>query len=173
MITRNIQLILILVALVLSSACRHNDAALHRRDERSIFLPASVVAGYAEMDRRNSQLRTFALKKKPSLWSRVQSLRANLDVQEEKVVHARERLVRMDRIPEQDNGYVRLCQERYRLALLLRELFNEIEEAYLEAALYEDSLGEKGFKPTQDDQQEGVDDARMLQHYYRELLNKK
>ena len=173
MITRKILSILILVALVLSSACRHNDSALHRREERSIFLPASEVAGYAEMDRRNSLLRSFALQKMPSLWRRMQSLRATLDVQEENVVQARERLVRMGRTPEQDKGYFKLCRERYRLAVRLRKLFDEIEEAYLDAALYEDSLGDKGLKTTQDDQQEGIDDARMLQQYYRELLKKK
>ncbi len=173
MITRKMQLILIWVVLVLSSACRHNDAALHKRDKQSIFLPASVVADYAEMDGQSARLRQFALKKMPSLWKRVQSLRAALDVQEEKVVQARERLARMGRTPEQDSGYIRLCEERHRMALLLRELFDEIKEAYLDSTLYEDSLGDKGLKTTQDDQQEGIDDAKMLQHYYRELLKNK
>ncbi len=142
------------------------NAAMRKKQKRIKFLPASVVADYAEMDGKSARLRQFALKKMPSLWKRFQSLRAALDVQEEKVVQARERLDRMGRTPEQDSGYIRLCEERYRMALLLRELFVEIDKAYLDSTIYEDSLGDKGLKKFEEEQQEGVDDARMLRKRY-------
>ena len=164
-----------MLAKIIASSLKKSDynAAMRKKQERIKFLPASVVAGYAEMDRKSARLRQFALKKIPSLWKRVQSLRAALDVQEEKVVQARERLERVGRTPEKDSGYIRLCEERHRMAILLRELFDEIEKAYLDATLYEDSLGDRGLKKFEEEQQEGIDDARMLRKQYEGLKNRK
>ena len=149
------------------------QAAMSQLEYRKRFRPASQVADYAEMQRLSSQVRQFAMKHSPELWKRIQNTRAALDVQEEKVNQLRTNLKQLGLQPESDEGFIRICEERYQMALLLKKLHEELKMAYKEAQLYENSFRKNDIEEiNRNAGEDGVQDARMLQEHYRQLKKK-
>ena len=146
------------------------QTAMGEQESRRRFLPASMIADYNEIQSLDAQLRPFALKNAPQLWRHFQEVRAALDVQEEKINRLRIDLIRLGAKPEKDEGYIRVCDEKYQLALLLRNLHAELKKAYREAQLFESSFRKRDYDEIyRRTQENGLQDAKMLQDYYRKL----
>ena len=160
-------------AIAASLSSKDYQAAMKQLEFRKRFLSASIIADYAEMQRLDKQLRPFALENSPSLWKHIQEVRAALDVQEEKVNGLRENLFHLGIQPEKDEAYVKICTERYQLALLLKKLYGELKEAYREAQLFENSFTRDDYDNIQRKTKEnGIQDAKMLQKHFRQLREK-
>ena len=147
--------------------------AMRQVEHGKRFLPAGMIADYAEMRRLDRTLRPFALKNSPQLWSQIQEVRAALDVHDEKVNELHENLSRLGVQPKDDKGYVRACNERYQMALLLKKLYGELKNAYREAQLFESTFRKNDYDEiNRKTRENGIQDAKMLQDYYRKLNEK-
>ena len=75
--------------------------------------------------------------------------------------------------PKDDKGYVKACNERYQMALLLKKLYGELKNAYREAQLFESTFRKNDYEEiNRKTRENGIQDAKMLQDYYRKLNEK-
>jgi cell division septum initiation protein DivIVA len=76
--------------------------------------------------------------------------------------------------PEYEENFLKVCNERYKLAMLLKKLYEDLKTAYKKAELFESILGKEHYEKIRKDTEEnGIQDAQMLHDYYDTLMNNK
>ena len=92
------------------------------------------------------KIRTFAIKDAPKVWDVYQSLKSDIDVQNEKIEELRKALVAFGRPPEQDEDFRRICALRDEMIRSQKALYSKLEEAYIAAKKYEASPSRKDYQ---------------------------
>ena len=83
------------------------------------------------------KIRRFALKETPSVWDAYQSLQSEVDVQNDKIKDLSKALREFDRVPEQDEDFVRIRELRDDMIRTRDALWKRLEDAYLAAKKFE------------------------------------
>lgn len=111
---------------------------------------AAERARIAEAKRRqkakDEKIQDFALKEAPKVWEVYQSLKSEIDVQNEKIEELRKSLESFGRSPEQDTDFVRICALRDEMKRSSEALRTKLEDAYIAAKKYEAAPSRKDYQ---------------------------
>ena len=111
---------------------------------------AAERARIAEAKRRqkskDEKIQAFALKEAPKVWEVYQSLKSEIDVQNEKIEELRKSLESFGRSPEQDTDFVRICALRDDMTRSRDALRTKLEDAYIAAKKYEAAPSRKDYQ---------------------------
>ena len=111
---------------------------------------AAERARIAEAKRRqkakDEKIQDFALKEAPKVWEVYQSLKSEIDVQNEKIEELRKSLESFGRSPEQDTDFVRICALRDDMTRSRDALRTKLEDAYIAAKKYEAAPSRKDYQ---------------------------
>lgn len=99
---------------------------------------------------RKEKIKAFALKEAPRVWSTYQSLQSEIDLQNGRIDDLAKSLRAFDRLPEQDEDFVRICKLRDEMVRTLETLWRRMEDAYLAAKKYEATPASKNNKELMD-----------------------
>jgi hypothetical protein len=120
------------------------------------------------------KIRKFALKETPSVWAAYQSLQSEVDVQDVKIKELSRVLMEFDRIPEQDEDFVRIRELRDDMIRTRDALWKRLEDAYLAARKFEAAPTSKGneelLKKALED---GVAEADAAEKKFKEMRQSK
>ena len=120
------------------------------------------------------KIRKFALKETPSVWAAYQSLQSEVDVQDVKIKELSRALREFDRIPEQDEDFMRIRELRDDMIRTRDALWKRLEDAYLAARKFEAAPTSKGneelLKKALED---GVAEADAAEKKFKEMRQSK
>lgn len=120
------------------------------RQEESKRMQELESARIAEAKRRqkakDEKIQDFALKEAPKVWEVYQSLKSEIDVQNEKIEELRKSLESFGRSPEQDTDFVRICALRDDMTRSRDALRTKLEDAYIAAKKYEAAPSRKDYQ---------------------------
>lgn len=95
---------------------------------------------------KDEKIQAFALKEAPKVWEVYQSLRSEIDVQDEKIEELRKSLETFGRTPEEDTDFVRICALRDEMKRSRDALRTKLEDAYIAARKYEAAPSRKDYQ---------------------------
>lgn len=123
---------------------------------------------------KDEKIQAFALKEAPKVWEVYQSLRSEIDVQDEKIEELRKSLETFGRTPEEDTDFVRICALRDEMKRSRDALRTKMEDAYIAARKYEAAPSRKDYQELHKKAlEDGVLEADAASARFKEMrLNK-
>lgn len=107
---------------------------------------ARIAEAKRRQETKDEKIQTFALKEAPKVWEVYQSLKSEIDVQNEKIEELRKSLESFGRSPEQDTDFVRICALRDDMTRSRDALRTKLEDAYIAAKKYEAAPSRKDYQ---------------------------
>ena len=107
---------------------------------------ARIAKAKRRQETKDEKIQTFALKEAPKVWEVYQSLKSEIDVQNEKIEELRKSLESFGRSPEQDTDFVRICALRDDMTRSRDALRTKLEDAYIAAKKYEAAPSRKDYQ---------------------------
>lgn len=107
---------------------------------------ARIAKAKRRQETKDEKIQTFALKEAPKVWEVYQSLKSEIDVQNEKIEELRKSLESFGRSPEQDTDFVRICALRDDMTHSRDALRTKLEDAYIAAKKYEAAPSRKDYQ---------------------------
>ena len=107
---------------------------------------ARIAKAKRRQETKDEKIQTFALKEAPKVWEVYQSLKSEIDVQNEKIEELRKSLESFGRSPEQDTDFVRICALRDDMTRSRDALRTKLEDAYIEDKKYEAAPSRKDYQ---------------------------
>ena len=126
---------------------RKEEKARQEESKRMQELESARIAkAKRRQETKDEKIQTFALKEAPKVWEVYQSLKSEIDVQNEKIEELRKSLESFGRSPEQDTDFVRICALRDDMARSRDALRTKLEDAYIAAKKYEAAPSRKDYQ---------------------------
>lgn len=107
---------------------------------------ARIAEAKRRQKAKDEKIQDFALKEAPKVWEVYQSLKSEIDVQNEKIEELRKSLESFGRSPEQDTDFVRICALRDDMTRSRDALRTKLEDAYIAAKKYEAAPSRKDYQ---------------------------
>ena len=107
---------------------------------------ARIAEAKRRQETKDEKIQAFALKEAPKVWEVYQSLKSEIDVQNEKIEELRKSLEAFGRPPEQDTDFVRICALRDEMKRSSEALRTKLEDAYVAAKKYEAAPSRKDYQ---------------------------
>ena len=107
---------------------------------------AAAVEAERKRQAKADKIQEFALKDAPKVWSVYQSLKSEIDVQNDKIEDLRKTLVSFGRVAEEDEDFKRICALRDEMVRSRATLQSKLEDAYIAAKKYEASPSRKDYQ---------------------------
>ena len=135
---------------------------------------ATIAKIQQKRQEKADKIRTFALKDAPKVWEVYQSLKSEIDLQNEKIEELRKTLVSFGRSPEEDEDFKRICAQRDEMIRSEKALYVKLEDAYIAACKFAATPGHKEYgdlhRKALDD---GIREAEAAEAKFKEMrLNK-
>lgn len=92
---------------------------------------------------KEEEIRAFAIKENPALWSDYQALGGSISEQIRLVENLRKKLVDFGKDPQSHSGYQKVCEVLRKMQSTHDEIRQKLEEAYFESLSF-DALPERG-----------------------------
>jgi len=126
---------------------RKEEKARQEESKRMQELESARIAkAKRRQETKDEKIQTFALKEAPKVWEVYQSLKSEIDVQNEKIEELRKSLESFGRSPEQDTDFVRICALRDDMTRSRDALRTKLEDAYIAAKKYEAAPSRKDYQ---------------------------
>lgn len=127
-----------------------------------------------EVDRREDELRSFALKESPRIWATIQYLRAEMEVQDERIEQVKQ-ASRGRGIPyRNDPEFIHACRLRNKLVRSLRVVEDKLAEALIAQKEYRATPLQTEFERTMRKAlEDGLVEASLVRKQYEEMKNER
>lgn len=126
-----------------------------------------------ERDKKEDELRTFAMKESPSVWKTLQTLSAERETLSGKIKGLEDTLKRFGKDPDADEDVIKLKDSRSQLDAQISLVNSKLESAYLAAKKYEAMPHRKDFNDLMRESiEDGISAAELAEERYKELKEK-
>ena len=119
-------------------------------------------------------LQDFAIRESPEIWRIIQSMRAEISTNDEKLKQLRNELLEFDRDPNADEGFKSLENGLRELRHAYETLLDRLEEAYIALKKFEASPSRKDYQDVMKCAIEnGIQEATMATERYKAMSRQK
>ena len=135
---------------------------------------ARIAEAKRRQEAKDEKIQAFALKEAPKVWEVYQSLKSEIDVQNEKIEELRKSLETFGRSPEQDTDFVRICALRDEMNRSREALRIKLEDAYVASKKYEAAPSRKDYQELHKKAlEEGILEADHAEAKFKEMRRNK